>query len=111
VGHVNAHGLSTIEMDRAEASAIVAELGDVPVTAPKSAFGHLGAGGGVVEMAASILGLAAGLVPATRNFDTPDPECPVNVVHGGPLAGRPSTAVAVNLCTTGQAVAIALATD
>ena len=111
VGHVNAHGLSTIEMDRAEANAIVAELGDVPVTAPKSAFGHLGAGGGVVEMAASILGLAAGLVPATRNFDTPDPECPVNVVHGGPLAGRPSTAVAVNLCTTGQAVAIALATD
>ena len=34
---------------------------------------------------------------------------PVNVVHGGPLAGRPPTAVAVNLCSTGQAAAVALA--
>jgi len=111
VGHVNAHGLSTIEMDRAEARAIAAELGDVPVTAPKSAFGHLGAGGGVVEMIASVLGLAAGVVPPTRNYETPDPDCPVNVVHGGPLPGRPATAIAVNACTTGQAVAVALAVD
>jgi 3-oxoacyl-(acyl-carrier-protein) synthase len=109
VGHVNAHGLSTIEMDRVEARAIAAELGDVPVTAPKAAFGHLGAGGGVVEMMVSVLGLAAGIVPPTRNYQTPDPACPVNVVHGEPLTGRPATAIAVNLCTTGQAVAVALA--
>ncbi len=109
VGHVNAHGLSTIDLDRAEASAIVAELGDVPVTAPKSSFGHLGAGGGTVELVASILGLQAGLVPVTRSFRTPDPACPVRVVHGEPLAGRPATAIAVNLCTTGQAVAVVIA--
>jgi len=111
VGHVNAHGLSTIEMDRAEARAIVAELGDVPVTAPKSSFGHLGAGGGVVEMLASVLGLAAGIVPVTRSYRTPDPQCPVNVVHGVPLAGRPATALAVNACSTGQAVAVAVAAE
>jgi 3-oxoacyl-[acyl-carrier-protein] synthase II len=111
VGHVNAHGLSTIEMDRAEAGAIAGELGDTPVTAPKSSFGHLGAGGGVVEMLASVLGLAAGQVPATRSYRTPDPHCPVAVVHGGPLVGRPATAIAVNACTTGQAVAVALAAD
>jgi 3-oxoacyl-[acyl-carrier-protein] synthase II len=108
VGHVNAHGVSTVEMDRAEARGIVAELGDVPVTAPKSSFGHLGAGGGVVELAASLLGLERGLVPPTLNYETPDPECPVRVVHGEPLAGRPPTAVKVNLCSTGQAVAIAI---
>ena len=111
VGHVNAHGVSTIEMDRAEAAAIRAELGDVPVTAPKSVFGHLGAAGGVVELAASVLGLERGLVPATLNYETPDPACPVNVVAGGPLAGRPGTAVAVNLCSTGQAAAVAIAAD
>ena len=111
VGHVNAHGLSTIEMDRAEAGAIAGELGDTPVTAPKSSFGHLGAGGGVVEMLASVLGLAAGQVPATRSYRTPDPHCPVAVVHGGPLVGRPATAIAVNACTTGQAVAVAFAAD
>ena len=89
----------------------MAELGGVPVTAPKGSFGHLGAGGGVVEMIASVMGLTAGLVPPTRNYETPDPHCPVNVVHGQPLAGRPATAVTVNLCTTGQAVAVALAAE
>ncbi|MFM7205176.1 MAG: beta-ketoacyl-[acyl-carrier-protein] synthase family protein [Planctomycetaceae bacterium] len=110
VGHVNAHGLSTTDMDRAEAAAITAELGGVPVTAPKSAFGHLGAGGGVVELAASLLGLMAGMVPATRNYRTPDPSCPVNIVRE-PLRGRPPTAIAINACTTGQAVAVVIAAD
>ena len=109
VGHVNAHGVSTIDMDRAEAAAIHAELGAVPVTAPKSSFGHLGAGGGVVELAASVLGLEHGLVPPTLNYETPDPACPVAVVHGEPLTGRPATALAVNLCSTGQAAAVAIA--
>ena len=108
VGHVNAHGASTVDMDRAEAQAIAAVLGNVPVTAPKSFFGHLGAGGGVVELAASVVGFARGLVPPTLNYCTPDPECPVNVIHGGPLAGRPATAVKVNLCSTGQAVAVVI---
>jgi 3-oxoacyl-[acyl-carrier-protein] synthase II len=109
VGHVNAHGLGTVEMDRAEAAAIAAVLGDVPVTALKASFGHLGAGGGVVEMIGSVVGLAEGLVPPTRNYATPDPACPVNVVRDEPLAGRPATAIAVNLTTTGQAVAVAIA--
>jgi 3-oxoacyl-[acyl-carrier-protein] synthase II len=109
VGHVNAHGVSTIDMDRIEAAAIAAELGDTPVTAPKSSFGHLGAGGGSVELAASILGLEAGLVPPTLNYENPDPLCAVRVVAGEPLAGRPGTALAVNLCSTGQAAAVAIA--
>ncbi|MFM8378578.1 MAG: beta-ketoacyl-[acyl-carrier-protein] synthase family protein [Planctomycetia bacterium] len=109
IGPVNAHGVGTIDMDRAEARAIEAEVGQVPVTAPKSLFGHLGAGGGAVELAASVLGLGRGLVPATLNYDTPDPACPVNVVTGGPLVGRPGTALAVNLCSTGQAAAVVIA--
>jgi 3-oxoacyl-[acyl-carrier-protein] synthase II len=94
IGHVNAHGLSTIADDRYEAQAIHAVLGDVPVTAPKSFFGHLGAGGGAVELAASILGLNAGEIPATLNYGQPDPACPVNVIHGQPLQINTSTAVA-----------------
>ena len=109
LGHVNAHGVGTVEMDRAEAAAIAGELGDVPVTAPKSLVGHLGAGGGAVELVASVLGLERGLVPPTINHDTPDPDCPVNVVTGAPLADRPATAVAVNFCSTGQAAAVVVA--
>jgi 3-oxoacyl-[acyl-carrier-protein] synthase II len=109
VGHVNAHGMSSIDMDRIEAAALRAEFGDVPVTAPKSLFGNLGAGGGTVELAAAVLAVERGLVPATLNYESPDPACPVAVVHGPPLAGRPATAVAVNFCSTGQAVAVAIA--
>jgi 3-oxoacyl-[acyl-carrier-protein] synthase II len=109
LGHVNAHGISSIDADRIEAAQIVAELGSTPVTAPKSFFGHLGAGGGAVELAASVLGLEAGLVPPTLNYETPDPACPVNVVHGEPLAGRPGTALAVNVCSMGQAAAVLVA--
>ena len=42
VGHVNAHGFSTIPHDRAEAQAIRTTLGDVPVTAPKAFLGIWG---------------------------------------------------------------------
>lgn len=109
IGHVNAHGLGTRDMDRTEAAAIAAELGDVPVTAPKGAMGHLGAGSGAVELAASILAIGAGLVPPTLNHDTPDPDCPIRVVTGEGLPGRPPAAIAVNLCSTGQAAAILVA--
>jgi 3-oxoacyl-[acyl-carrier-protein] synthase II len=103
IGHVNAHGLGTVAMDRAEARALQAELGDVPVTAPKSAFGQLGAGSGMVELIAALLATERGLVPPTLNYETPDPECPVNVVHGRPLAGRPPIVMTVNIASTGQA--------
>jgi 3-oxoacyl-[acyl-carrier-protein] synthase II len=111
VGHVNAHGLGSVEMDRVEAEALRAELGDVPVTAPKSLFGNLGAGGGVVELAAAVLAVEHGIVPHTLNYDTPDPACPVNIVHSTPLGGRPRTAVAVNFGSTGQAAAVAVTAE
>jgi 3-oxoacyl-[acyl-carrier-protein] synthase II len=111
LGHVNAHGIGTPESDRLEAAGIVAELAATPVTAPKSFFGHLGAGGGAVELAASVLGLEAGLVPPTLNYETPDPLCPVNVVCDEPVAGRPGTALAVNLCSMGQAAAVLIAAE
>src|SRR5690606_17241268 len=54
IGHVNAQGNSTRDDDRIEAQAIREILGDVPVTAPKSYFGNLGHGSGMVELAFSL---------------------------------------------------------
>ena len=108
IGHVNAHGLSTCEDDRVEAQAIRQCLGNAPVTAPKSLFGNLGAGSGVVEAAASVLAFEAGEIPATRNYENPDPACPVNVIHGQPLRGRRPTAVVLSQSRTGQAAAVVL---
>jgi 3-oxoacyl-[acyl-carrier-protein] synthase II len=109
VGHVNANGRSTPHDDAMEAHAIRDTLGDTPVTAPKSLFGSLGAGTGAVEMAASLLALEQHEIPVTRNYDLPDPRCPINVVHGRPLASSQPTAVVINQSSTGQAVAAVLA--
>jgi 3-oxoacyl-[acyl-carrier-protein] synthase II len=109
LGHINAHGLSTVVMDQAEARAIAAEVGGTPVTAPKSNFGHAGAGGGLLELAASVLAVEAGTIPPTRNYQTPDPDCPITVVHGEPLSGRPATAISLNFGSMGQAAAVAIA--
>lgn len=108
VSHVNAHGISTREGDRAEAQAICAILGDVPVTAPKSYFGNLGSGTGAVEALASVLALEHGIVPATLNYVRPDPECPVNVVHSEPLRVRQELALLLNQSPMGQAAALLL---
>ncbi len=109
IGHVNAHGLSTVDDDRFEAWAIHEVLGDVPVTAPKSFFGNLGAGGGAVELVASVLALRHGLVPPTLNFERPDPACPIRVVHREPLPQSRPAALALNHSASGHAVGVVLA--
>jgi 3-oxoacyl-[acyl-carrier-protein] synthase II len=108
IGHVSAHGYATIPHDRAEAQAIREVLGDVPVTALKSYFGNLGGGSGAVELVASILALGSGKVPATLNYEHPDPECPLNVVRSGAV-GRPPTAMVLSQATTGQALSVVIA--
>jgi 3-oxoacyl-[acyl-carrier-protein] synthase II len=108
IGHVNAHGQSTREDDPIEARAIRETLGDVPVTALKSYFGNLGPGGGMVELTISIIALEKGVVPSTLNYETPDPECPVNVATE--LLPTDKTAfVKLSHNATGQAAAVVIA--
>ena len=84
MGHVHAHGLSTLRCDIAEAQAIQDVFRErkapIPVTAAKSYFGNLGAAGGMVELAASMMAIQHGTLFPTLNYETPDPECPVNVI-------------------------------
>jgi len=83
VGHINAHGLSTTDRDADEARAIHEVFGnrasEVPVTAPKSYFGNLGAGSAVVELIASVFAMREGKLPRTLNYTTPDPNCALAV--------------------------------
>ncbi len=108
IGHVNAHGESTIDHDRMEAQAIRDCLGDVPVLAPKSYFGCLGAGSGVVEMAASVLAVAEDIVPPTLNYARPDPQCPIHVIHGQPQQVKNRSALILNQSETGQTAAVVI---
>ncbi|MGW2916453.1 beta-ketoacyl-[acyl-carrier-protein] synthase family protein [Streptomyces angustmyceticus] len=82
VGHVNAHGTSTVANDHIEAAALRRVLGDHPlVTSTKAMTGHaLGAAGGI-ETALTVLALEQQLVPPTANLEVLDPRIPVEVVH------------------------------
>jgi 3-oxoacyl-[acyl-carrier-protein] synthase II len=111
IGHVNAHGASTLRDDRIEAAAIREQLGDVPVTALKSYFGYLGAGSGAVELAASVLSLSSGEIPCTLNYDEPDPACNINVIHGEPLRARLPVVLKLNHTPIGQAAAMVIAAE
>jgi len=109
VGHVNAHGLSTRLHDRTEAQAIHDVLADVPVTAPKSFFGNLGAGSGAVELLATLAAFETGCVTPVLNYQEADPECPINVVRGRAAAVEQRSAMVLNQTMMGQSVAMVLA--
>jgi 3-oxoacyl-[acyl-carrier-protein] synthase II len=81
IGHVNAHGLSSVHADAWEARGIREAFGDrpVPVWAGKSYFGNIGSGGPLVEIAGSLLAVKHGLLPATLNYQEADPACPISV--------------------------------
>jgi 3-oxoacyl-[acyl-carrier-protein] synthase II len=108
VGHVNASAAGLVTRDSLEAQAIRAELGDVPVTAPKSFFGDSGAASGAAEMAVSVAALTHGEIPVTLNYEQPDPLCPVNVIHGRPEPVGKPTALVLTQAPAGQVVAVVL---
>ncbi len=108
LGHVNAHGASTLAQDRAEAQAIRQTLGEVPVTAPKSFFGCLSAAASATELAVSVLATEKGTVPHTLNYQYPDPECPINVIRDQPLRPDSSAAMILSQAEMGQAVAVVI---
>lgn len=109
IGHVNAHGLGTRALDRAEARALQRVFGHrsrtVPVVAPKSYFGNLGAGSGLVELMASVLALRHGRLFPILNYRTPDPECPLMAVTTHDVAAGDSV-LKWSVTPQGQASAV-----
>lgn len=112
IGHINAHGLGTKWDDLQEAAAIrevFADHPDVPVTALKSYLGNAGSGCGTMELAGSLIALQHGVIPHTLNYDTPDPECGLNVVHTEPQPAHNRVVLKVNVTRMGQASALVVA--
>lgn len=108
IGHIHAHGLSTPESDSQEANAIASVFGDVkdqpPVTTAKGHFGNLGAGGGMVELVASLSALGGDLFPI-RNLKDLGSDCPINAcTEAGVPAG--DEFINVNVTPQGQASAV-----
>ncbi|MFF4020791.1 ketosynthase chain-length factor [Streptomyces sp. NPDC001843] len=72
--------------DREESAALCALFGPfgVPVTAPKSMTGRLGAGGASLDLAAALLALRHGVVPPTTGTVRVADDCAVDLVVGRP---------------------------
>jgi 3-oxoacyl-[acyl-carrier-protein] synthase II len=79
VDYINAHGTSTPPNDRVETNAIKLSLGErarqIKISSTKSQVGHLLGAAGGVEAIATILSMKYGVIPATLNLETPDPDC------------------------------------
>ncbi|MHC8367845.1 beta-ketoacyl-ACP synthase II [Pseudomonas sp. ZT5P21] len=86
VQHLNAHATSTPVGDLGELAAIKSLFGTdskIAVTSTKSATGHLLGAAGGIEAIFTLLAIRDQVVPATLNFDNPDPATQgVDIVHG-----------------------------
>lgn len=89
ITYINAHGTSTKYNDLFETQAIKKVFGeaayDVAVSSTKSMTGHMLGAAGAVEAAVCAYSIRDGYIPATINYETPDPECDLDIV---PNEGR-----------------------
>ena len=91
VGYINAHGTSTHLNDAGETAAVKTVFGphayQLAMSSTKSMTGHMLGAAGAVEAIFTALSLWDGFLPATIHYQTPDPDCDLDVV---PNEGRPA---------------------
>jgi len=88
---VHAFGTATLAHDRWECAslrrALTGAAERVPVTSIRPLVGVCGAASGAFDLAATVLAVVHGAVPPIATLCTPDPDCPMAYVRGGPVAG------------------------
>lgn len=83
VDFINAWGPGHAEIDAVEADCLCrffgSRIGMIPATSLKGAIGNPLAAAGSIQVASAALSLQTGRIPPTVNWETPDPECPLNL--------------------------------
>ncbi len=89
IGYFNAHATATPGGDPIEVDAINSVFNDVPVSSTKAIHGHLLGAASALELAAAVLAVNQGFLPATAHLDDIDPACALNHVAGTPVLDHP----------------------
>ena len=101
VDYVNAHGTSTPLNDPMETKAVKAVFGDqarrLKMSSTKSMTGHLLGAAGAIEAIISILSIRDGVFPPTINYNTPDPDCDLDIVPNTVQKGEVRAAISTSL--------------
>ena len=90
VDFVNAHGTGTKANDVAETKVMREVFGErrVPLSSMKSMLGHCMGAASALEAIGCVFTLETGIYPPTINFETPDPECDVELVANVARKGK-----------------------
>lgn len=106
IDYINAHGTSTPMNDMTETKAIKKLFGErayqIPVSSTKSSMGHAMGGTGSIEAIFSIYAMNKGILPATYNYNTPDPECDLDYVPNTPRPAKINTILSNSFGLGGQ---------
>jgi 3-oxoacyl-[acyl-carrier-protein] synthase II len=90
IDFVNAHGTGTKHNDAAESKVMRDVFGDrkVPISSMKSMLGHCMGAASALEAIGCVMTLETGIYPPTIGYETPDPECDVDVVANEARKGK-----------------------
>ena len=90
IDFVNAHGTGTKHNDAAESKVMRDVFGErrVPISSMKSMLGHCMGAASALEAIGCLMTLETGIYPPTIGYETPDPECDVDVVANEARKGK-----------------------
>jgi 3-oxoacyl-(acyl-carrier-protein) synthase len=111
VDFVNAHGTGTHANDRIESLVIGEVFGDrrIPISSMKGMLGHCMGAASALEAVACVLTVQTGVYPPTVAYETPDPECDVNLVANAAQTGRAEIVLNNSLAFGGYDAVVAFA--